>query len=554
MTHQTGSKLHITLAQMNPLVGDFAGNLDRAAKLIEEADEAADLILFPELYVCGYPPEDLILRPSFMDAVERAVTDFAATITKTHILLPCPWRQDGKIYNAVHLIGDGKILHTRFKHHLPNYGVFDEMRVFKAGPLPEPIPFKGHKLGVMICEDTWFSSVAAHLKAQGADLLISLNASPFEIGKAEQRQAVCAARIAETGLPLIYLNMIGGQDEIVFDGGSFALNAHGDYLMRAEEFAEDNVSMIWEQTPTGHWLCDTGEIRRHREGAELVYQAALLGLRDYVTKNGFPGILIGMSGGIDSALSAALAVDALGPDAVQCVMMPSRYTSQESLDVAASSCRALGVTLDSIAINDAVNAFESNLAHHFTAETPDITHQNIQSRSRGVVLMALSNATGKMVLSTGNKSEMATGYATLYGDMCGGFNALKDIYKTTVYAMCAWRNAQKPDHGFGPDGIVIPDNILTKPPTAELKPGQVDQDSLPPYDALDDILRGLIEQDLGTAAIAARGHDPETVSRVARMVARAEYKRRQSAPGVKISARSFGRERRYPMTSLYRED
>lgn len=545
----TGSKLHITLAQLNPVLGDLAGNLDRAAQFIAEHGADADLILFPELYVCGYPPEDLVLRPSFLDAVERAVIAFAATITNTHLLLPCPWRQDGKTFNAVHLIGEGTILQTRFKHNLPNYGVFDEMRVFSPGPLPDPIPFMGHQLGVMICEDSWSVPVARHLKDQGADFLISLNASPFEMTKAEQRHCVSAARVAETGLPLIYLNLVGGQDEIVFDGASFALNIDGDYIMRAEIFAEDHIAMIWEQAPTGQWLCETGKIARQQDRAELVYNAALLGLRDYVTKNGFPGILIGMSGGVDSAISAALAVDALGADAVHCVMMPSLYTSQESLDDAKACCDALGVRLDSVSIRDAVAAFENNLAHHFTDDTPDITHQNLQSRSRGIILMALSNAGGKMVLSTGNKSEMATGYATLYGDMCGGFNALKDIYKTTVYEICAWRNAHKPGHGFGPEGVVIPPNILTKPPTAELKPGQVDQDSLPPYDILDDILHGLIEEDLSLQDIAARGHDGDTVTRIARMVARAEYKRRQSAPGVKISARAFGRERRYPMTN-----
>lgn len=554
MTHKNGSKLCITLAQLNPLVGDIAGNLERARKVITSHAEKSDLIIFPELFVCGYPPEDLVLKPSFMDVVEKAVLQFSKTVTDTHILLPCPRRQDGKIYNAVHMIGDGKILHTRFKYHLPNYGVFDEMRIFSSGPLPEPIPFQGHKLGVMICEDTWFGDVPAHLKAQGADILISLNASPFEIGKVAQRHKICTDRTKETGLPLIYINQIGGQDEVVFDGASFALNENGDAIMQAEEFAEDIITMIWEKSPTGNWLCATGELKRRREGPELVYQAALLGLRDYVTKNGFPGILLGMSGGIDSALSAALAVDALGPDAVHCVMMPSLYTSQDSLDDAAACCAALGTSLDSIAIHEPVDAFERNLATHFTAMTPDITHQNIQPRSRGVILMALSNATGKMVLSTGNKSEVATGYATLYGDMCGGFNALKDIYKTTVYAMSEWRNQKKPDHAFGPAGVVIPDNILTKAPTAELKPGQKDQDSLPPYDALDDILRGLIEQDLDIQAIAARGHDAETVARVSQMVARAEYKRRQSAPGVKISARSFGRERRYPMTNSFRDE
>jgi NAD+ synthase len=544
--------LYISIAQLNPTVGDLDGNLHHARKALEKCPAHTDLVIFPELFVCGYPPEDLVLKPSFLDAVEKAIEGFAKEITTTHILMPCPWRQDGKTYNAVHLIGDGKILHTRFKHHLPNYGVFDEVRVFSPGPLPDPIPFGAHHLGVMICEDAWFSNVAAHLKKKGADFLIVPNASPFEIGKHERRLEICRERITETGLPLIYLNQIGGQDELVFDGASFALNEDGECVMQMPDFSEDIVEMIWDKSPTGNWLCKTEELHHLREGPEQIYQALLLGLRDYVSKNGFSGVLLGMSGGIDSAISAALAVDALGPDSVHCVMMPSVYTSQDSINDAAECCAALGTTLDTISIQSPVKAFEDELAHHFTPQTPDITHQNIQSRSRGLILMALSNASGKMVLSTGNKSEMATGYATLYGDMCGGFNALKDVYKTDVYAISRWRNQHKPDHAFGPAGPVIPERILTKAPTAELKPGQTDQDSLPPYDVLDEILRGLIEGDLDIRGTATRGHDMEVVARVADMLDRAEYKRRQAAPGIKITTRAFGRERRYPITNLYK--
>jgi NAD+ synthase len=546
-------KLTILLAQLNPVVGDIEGNIKRARHVLDKTPPRTDLMVLSELFVCGYSPEDLILKPSFLEKIENSVHAFARTVGDTAVLLPCPWRQEGKIYNAVHLIEDGKIQATRFKHHLPNYGVFDEHRIFTSGPLPEPIPFHDHKLGVMICEDVWYSDVARHLKDKGADILIVLNASPFEAGKLEQRLDTGRTRVMETGLPLIYVNQTGGQDDIVFDGASFILNEKGDCILRAEEFAEDIIHTSWEQAATGHWLCAAGELKHHRQGPELIYQAAMTGLRDYVTKNGFPGVILGMSGGIDSALSAALATDALGPDMVRCVMLPSVYTSQDSLDDAAACCALLGVSLDTISITDPVRAFEETLAHHFTGDTPGIVHENIQSRARGIILMALSNATGRMVLTTGNKSEMATGYATLYGDMCGGFNALKDIYKTDIFALAQWRNGNRPDHAFGSAGPVIPDMIINRPPTAELKPNQTDQDTLPPYDRLDDILRGLIEDDLSESAIAARGHDPETVARVRRMLDLSEYKRRQSAPGVKITPRAFGRERRYPMTNDFRE-
>lgn len=544
-------RMNIAIAQLNPVVGDIDGNISRARDVLAGMTEKPDLVVFPELFICGYPIEDLVLKPAFMDAVEKAVTAFAREITNTHILLPCAWTEDGKIYNAVHLIGEGKILATRYKHHLPNYGVFDEVRTFTPGPLPDPVAFKGHKLGVMICEDVWYSDVAAHLKAQGAELLIVPNASPFEIGKMELRLDVCARRARETGLPLLYVNQIGGQDELVFDGASFVLDADGVCVLRAEEFSEDIAATKWDTSP-GAWRCAPGAMKRRRTGPELMYQAVMTGLRDYVHKNGFPGVLLGMSGGIDSALSAAIAADALGPQAVHCVMMPSVYTSSESLNDAADCCGLLNLKLDNIPIRNPVDSFEEILAPHFAPDTPGIAHENLQSRTRGMILMALSNASGKMVLSTGNKSEMATGYATLYGDMCGGFNAIKDVYKTDVFAMAKWRNTARPDGGLGPSGQVIPENIITKAPTAELKPGQKDQDTLPPYDILDAILHGLIEEECGIPALVARGHAPETVRRVWGMLDRAEYKRRQAAPGVKISARSFGRERRYPITNRFK--
>lgn len=546
--------LHITLAQINPAVGDLAGNRERIARALKDAPGNADLVIFPELAVCGYPPEDLVLKPFFLAQVEKTV-DAIAALTKdsaAHLLLSAPHRQDGKTYNAVHLIGGGKIIETRFKNNLPNYGVFDEQRVFKSGPLPDPIMFKGHRLGVMICEDMWTPDVSTHLADNGAEMLIVVNASPFEAAKNARRLDLARQRVKETGLPLIYVNQCGGQDELVFDGASFVLSEQGRLILQAEEFVEDIHHTVWEKSPGGkHWLCSTDNVTPTHEGADAIYQAVMIGLRDYMSKNGFPGAIIGLSGGIDSALAAVLAVDALGPEAVHCVMMPSQYTSQESLEDAAAIAKNLGVHLDDISIERAVTAFEKELAPHFTHDTPSITHENIQPRCRGLILMALSNATGRMVLSTGNKSEMAVGYATLYGDMCGGFNPLKDLYKTQVYELSRFRNAHKPDHAWGPRGVLIPENVLTRAPTAELKADQTDQDTLPPYDVLDGILAALIEEDLGIDDIVAKGFDRDTVKRVWRMLDIAEYKRRQAPPGVKITSRAFGRDRRYPITNRF---
>ncbi len=545
--------LHITLAQINPVVGALAPNAAAIRATLEALPAQTRLAVFPELAICGYPPEDLVLKPSFLDAVDAEVANLAAACAdRPAFLLPAPWRRDGQVYNACHLIEGGRVRATVLKHHLPNYGVFDERRVFAPGPLPEPIAFRNHRLGVMICEDMWFPDVAAHLKSRGADMLIVPNASPFELGKPETRLTVARARAAETGLPLLYVNQCGGQDELVFDGGSFALNETGQMLLQGEFFAEGLYSTTWERNTGGAWLGDAGI--RHEAGPEpeMAYRAAMTGLRDYVIKNSFPGVLIGMSGGIDSALSAALAVDALGAESVHCVMMPSRFTSRESLEDAEACTRALGAFYETIAIEEPVQSFNAALSAHLPPGAPSITFENLQSRARGMVLMALSNATGRMVLSTGNKSEMAVGYATLYGDMCGGFNALKDIYKTLVYDMSRWRNAHRPAHGLGPHGVVIPDRILTKAPTAELKPGQTDQDTLPPYDVLDAILEGLIEKTHSVEEIVKTGQDRETVLRVARMLDRAEYKRRQAPPGVKITARAFGRERRYPITNGFK--
>ena len=549
----SATSLHITLAQVNPIVGNIDYNLNKIRKVRDESPATTNLIIYPELALCGYPPEDLVLKPFFLARVQEAVDALVAESAQDtkYLAISVPQKLPGDIKSALHIIGEGKSLATIYKHNLPNYGVFDERRIFTPGALGDPVVLHGHKLGFIICEDTWMPESAAHLKAQGAELLISVNASPYEVTKHEQRMMIARARVKETGLPLIYVNMCGGQDEIVFDGASFVMNERADVIVQAEEFVEDIIHTTWSRAGS-HWLCTTDTRKPLHDKIEAIYQAAMTGLRDYVNKNGFPGVLIGMSGGVDSALSAALAVDALGAERVHGVMMPSRYTSEESHRDAAESCRLLGMRYDVISIAAQVQAFEQELGPHFNEDTPDITHQNIQSRCRGVTLMALSNANGKMVLSTGNKSEVAVGYATLYGDMCGGFNALKDIYKTQVYELCAFRNAHVPDHSFGPPGIVIPANVLTKAPTAELKPGQKDQDSLPPYDVLDSILTGLIEHDWDVGTIVrTSGHDAALVERVWRMLDIAEYKRRQAAPGPKITSRSFGRERRYPITNHF---
>ncbi len=522
--------LNITLAQINPIVGDLAYNKGKILTYWQDAPEGTDLVLFPELAICGYPAEDLILKPFFMREIERVIGEIleASASLKSAAIIGTPWEIDSKTYNAALLIENGEILNVTAKHHLPNYGVFDERRIFARGPLPTPVSFRGTKLGIMICEDMWSSDVAAHLKSEGAEILIVPNASPYDCDKDDIRLNSAKDRACETGLPLFYVNQIGGQDELVFDGKSFVLDENATVIRQGAEFEEG--------------LYSANEVIAGGEELAEIYGALKLGLHDYITKNGFPGVLIGLSGGVDSALTAVIAADALGPGKVHCVMMPSQYTSQDSLDDAAALAKNLDVHLGNIPITEAVEALAPTIESYVGPNAPAVTYENIQSRSRGLILMALSNAMGYMVLTTGNKSEMAVGYTTLYGDMCGGFNALKDVYKTQVYDLCSWRNAQSP---------VIPERIITKAPTAELKDNQTDQDTLPPYDALDDILACLIEADMGLDAIVARGHDRETVARVWKMLDRAEYKRRQAPPGVKITKRSFGRERRYPITNHF---
>jgi len=544
-------QLTIALAQINPTVGSLDHNaaLIRAARA-EAASAGADLVVYPELSICGYPPEDLVLKPFFLDKVEDTVRALAEETADggPALLVGAPWRVDGQRHNAALLLDGGAIAAVRLKHDLPNYGPFDEKRVFVAGPLPGPVNFRGVRLGVLICEDMWKPDVAETLAETGAELLVVPNGSPFEIDKADRRLELAVSRVVETGLPLIYLNQVGGQDELVFDGASFALNRDRSLVAQLPAFASRVAITRWARGADG-WTGTSTELVTPPDALGALYGAMVLGLRDYVGKNRFPGVILGMSGGIDSAISAAVAVDALGPDKVHCVMMPSPYTSQDSLDDAAECAGLLGCRIDTISIRPAMDAFAEMLAPAFAGTKPDITEENLQSRSRGLTLMALSNKFGSMVLSTGNKSEMSVGYATLYGDMCGGYNVLKDVYKTTVYRLSHWRNQHRPEGAMGPSGRVIPERIITKAPTAELKHDQKDQDTLPEYPVLDDILECLVERDLSLHDIVARGHDAETVNRVWRMLDRAEYKRRQAPPGVKITSRSFGRDRRYPITS-----
>ena len=549
--------LTITLAQVNPTVGDIAGNVSliKAARA-EAAKGGADLVVFPELTVSGYPPEDLVYRPSFLDAVAAAVEALAALTGDggPGLLVGAPWREKGETYNAVLLLDGGKISASRFKHHLPNYGVFDEFRVFAAGPAPGPMVFRGVRLGVMICEDMWFDDVAETLAESGAELLIVPNGSPFELDKPDVRITHAVARVTETRLPLIYLNTIGGQDDLAFDGGGFVLNSDRSLAVQMPWWRSEIRLTTWRRNNGSGWVCAAQAPAAPGDRLENVYQAMVVALRDYVTKNRFPGVVLGLSGGIDSALAAAVAADALGPDKVHCVMMPSPYTSDDSLEDAAAVAKLLGVGLDTIDIAPAMKAYAAMLAPAFAGTEPGITEENIQSRARGVTLMALSNKFGKMVLSTGNKSEMSTGYATLYGDMCGGYAVLKDVYKTTVFAISRWRNAHKPAGALGPKGPVMPERVITKPPTAELRANQKDEDSLPPYDVLDGILKGLIEGEMGITAVAARGFDEALVRRVYKMLKTAEYKRRQAPPGVKITQIAFGRDYRYPITNGFLDE
>jgi len=543
--------LKIAIAQINCQVGAIDKNLGLIRQARAEAARlGADLLVTPELSISGYPPEDLVLKPAFVAACEAAAEALAGDTADggPGMIIGTPWRNGNLLHNAAFVLDGGAIIARRAKYELPNYGVFDEKRVFNPGPCPGPVAFRGFRIGLMICEDWWFPEVSETLAESGAEFLLSINGSPFEADKQAIRITLAVERVVETGLPYVFAAIVGGQDEIVFDGASFVLNADRSLAVQMPFFEEAISLTTWTRTAAG-LVCTPQALPPEPDRLDLIYRCMMLGLRDYVNKNGFPGVILGLSGGIDSAISAAVATDALGPDRVRCVMLPSLYTSDHSLEDAAECARLLGIQCDTIPISGVMDAFGEALAPQFGNRAPDITEENIQSRSRGLMLMALSNKFGHMLLTTGNKSEMSVGYATLYGDMCGGYSVLKDVYKTTVFALSLWRNANVPAGTLGPHGPVMPERVITKPPSAELKPNQTDQDSLPPYDILDGILVRLIEGEAGIDSVVADGFDRATALRVWRLLDRAEYKRRQAPPGVKITSRAFGRDRRYPMTN-----
>jgi NAD+ synthase len=548
--------LAIALCQIAPLVGDIDGNVSRILKArAEAAAKGADLAIFCELVVSGYPPEDLVQKPAYQRACMAAVERLAKETADggPAMIVGSPWRAGDALHNSAFLLTDGKIAARRDKVRLPNYGVFDEPRRFTPGAhYPEPTEFRGVKLGLMICEDMWLPGAAETLAEKGAELFIVPHGSPFRKTALEERTHAARARVAATAKPLIFVNQLAGQDEVLFEGAAFVMDAGGVVQYRAPQFEETIALTRWKKDAAG-WACIEGPEAEWVGGEEMIYRAVTMAVRDYVTKNRFKGVVIGLSGGVDSALTAAIAVDALGADAVHCVMMPSRYTSKESLEDAEACAKALGVSYRSIAIEPGVEAFDKMLAPTFGNLPKDVTEENIQSRLRGVILMALSNKFGDMVLTTGNKSEMSVGYATLYGDMNGGFNPLKDLYKMEVFALCRWRNANHAPGLKGPKGEVIPERIITKPPSAELRADQKDEDSLPPYHILDPILEMLVEKEMAVRDIVAQGYDEATVRRVEHLLYIAEYKRRQAPPGPKVASVNFGRDRRYPITNGWRD-
>jgi len=541
------SRLRIALAQMNQRVGDLEGNAKAMLEMRHKAKDA-DLLVCPELQLVGYPPEDLVLKPEFVRRVHECTDELvAATIEQGPALLIGTITQiGGQNFNTMLLAEGGKVVGRTFKHELPNYGTFDEKRIFTPGPLPDPIVWRGIKVGVPVCEDMWLEPVCAHLAELGAELFIVPHGSPYELDKNQTRERLARARTTSTGLPLVFLNRVGGQDELAFDGSSFVMHPDGEVVVQMADWDEDYLLTDWIRAADG-WRCDTRSSHDLDSFPADVYRAMMVALRDYVERNGFPGVILGLSGGIDSALSAAIAVDALGASKVWGVMLPSKYTSEESLDDARECARLLGCRHDVISIAPGVEAVDGMLP-----QLTGLAAENVQARLRMVTLMALSNAEGQMLLTTGNKSEMSVGYATLYGDMAGGYSVLKDAYKTTVFALSRWRNANRPDGALGPHGPVMPARVIAKPPSAELRPDQKDEDSLPPYSTLDRILEGLVDKEMSVNEVAnATGEDVALVAEIETKMLRAEYKRRQAPPGVKIGTRNFGRDRRYPISNFF---
>jgi NAD+ synthase len=547
MTAKGTQRLKIAFAQMNQRMGDLDANASAMLEMRRRAKDA-DLLICPELQLTGYPPEDLMLKPEFvrrtMECTERLVE--ATVEPGPAMLIGTAIAEEGSTYNAMVLASGGKVIGRTLKRELPNYGTFDEKRIFTPGPLPEPIEFNGVKIGVPICEDIWEDIVCAHLAEAGAEILLVPNGSPYELDKDETRQHLVRARALSSGLPIAYVNRVGGQDELAFDGSSFVVHPDGELVAQMADWDEGLLVTDWVRTADG-WRCETRCQHELDRFPADVYRAMMVALRDYVERNGFPGVILGLSGGIDSALSAAVAVDALGPEKVWGVMLPSKYTSKESLMDARECARLLGCRHDVISIAPGVECVDQMLPQLTGAAA-----ENVQARLRMVMLMALSNAEGQMLLTTGNKSEMSVGYATLYGDMAGGYSVLKDAYKTTVFALSRWRNENKPEGALGPDGPVMPVSVITKPPTAELRPGQKDEDSLPPYSVLDRILEGLVDKEMSVKEVAdSIGEDVALVAEIESKLLKTEYKRRQAPPGVKIGSRNFGRDRRYPITNFF---
>ena len=546
--------MKLFLAQINNIVGDIDGNLKRAIDMLDQAEELnSDLVVFSELFLSGYPPEDLVLKKSFVEECRNALDKLInySKIKKLGLIVGLPIYEKNNLFNAAAIVDKGKLIGFSKKVNLPNYSVFDEKRVFKKNDIPKVFEFRGIKLGVPICEDIWQDNVCLELKNKGCELIISPNGSPFDKYKINQRKTIIEDRVSEIGLPFAYINQVGGQDELVFDGSSLIMNGNKEIIYEAPPWQENTAVIEFNEKEKKFNNLSFDEFKF--SDLENIYMATVIGLRDYVGKNNFPGVILGLSGGIDSAFCAAVAVDALGKDKVEAYMLPSPYTSENSTIDAKDCANRLEINLETISINDAFLSLEESLKDSFKGLPKDITEENMQSRIRGTILMAISNKKGKMLITTGNKSEVSVGYSTLYGDMNGGFNPIKDIYKTELYALANWRNRNLPSNILLDKKDVIPSSVISKEPTAELRDNQKDSDSLPPYDELDQILEGLVEYELSTSELEKKGYSREKIKKVENLLYVSEYKRRQSAPGVKISLRNFGRDRRYPITNKFRD-